>query len=109
MPLIRQWTTMIGRTWFELILLVTSLLVGCSRPAAPVDETPFREAIGQYLQSNSMAMKIKEIKQGPVVEGDSASLQASMTHEKLGGPSVTWHFQFTRGADGSWQVIRHED
>ena len=87
---------------------MTLTIVGCSSSSSTVDDKPFREAVNQYLQANNMAMKIKEIKQGPVVNGDSATLTASMTHEKLGGPSVTWEFHFTKRADGSWQATKHE-
>jgi hypothetical protein len=82
---------------------------GCGAPAPPVDDAPFRAAIGNYLQANNMAMKIKEVKQAPVVEGDTAQLRASLTHEQLGGPSVTWEFEFARQPDGSWRVARHRD
>jgi hypothetical protein len=54
-----------------------------------------------------MAMKIKEIKQAPAVDGDKAQLQASLTHEQLGGPAVTWDFEFEKQADGTWRVLRH--
>jgi hypothetical protein len=93
---------------FRCLVLGISILLGCSRPASTVDDRPFREAIGQYLQANNMAMRIKEIKQGPVIDGENATLQASMTHEKLGGPSVTWDFRFAKSSNGSWEVTRHE-
>jgi hypothetical protein len=55
-----------------------------------------------------MALKIKAIKEGPTVGGDTASLTASMTHVQLGGPSVTWTFEFEQ-SNGEWQVARHDD
>jgi hypothetical protein len=85
------------------------IAAGCGRAASTVDDTPFRAAIGQYLQANNMAMKIKEVKQPPVLTGDTATMTASMTHEQLVGPSVTWKFEFARQPDGSWRVTRHED
>ena len=84
------------------------VVAGCGQPAATVPDPPFREAIGQYLQANNMAMKIKEIKQGPTIAGESAELKASMMHEQLGGPSVTWTFQFAK-QDDSWRVTSHHD
>jgi hypothetical protein len=43
-----------------------------------------------------------------VIEGEQAAVSASLTHEQLGGPSVTWKFQFTKQS-GDWQVTAHED
>lgn len=90
-------------------LLFVLAVSGCGSPAPQVDEEPFRQAIGRYLESHNMAMKIKAIKEGPVVEGDAASLTASMTHAQLGGPSVTWVFQFAKQSDGKWQVTSYAD
>jgi hypothetical protein len=87
-------------------LLVTT--TGCGGETATVDDAPFRQAIEDYLQSNNMALAVKEVREGPVVNAQSAELQASLTHETLGGPSVTWTFYFEQ--QGSvWRVIRHED
>jgi hypothetical protein len=85
------------------------LCIGCGPAPATVDDTPFREAIGQYVQANNMAMKIKEIKQAPTISDNTARLQASMTHEQLGGPAVTWDFEFNKEASGKWRVVRHTD
>lgn len=97
-------------TWYKLacLIIISSIIFGCSDSAPAVDDTAFREAIREYLQANNMAMAIKEVKKGPNVQGDTATLTASMTHEKLGGPSVTWDFQFSKRPDGSWEVTRHE-
>ena len=89
-------------------ILIALLVASCSSPTASVDDAPFRDAIGRYLQSNNMAMKIKELKEGPVVDGDAAHLTASMVHQQLEGPSVTWKFQFAKQSDGSWQVTRYD-
>lgn len=90
-------------------LVFVLAIMGCGSPGVQVDEEPFRQAIGRYLETHNMAMKIKKIKQGPVIEGDSASLTASMTHAQLGGPSVTWVFQFAKQSDGAWQVTSYQD
>src|SRR5687767_14545115 len=84
------------------------LMAACNGPSSAVDDTPFRAAVASYLQSNNMAMKIKEVKEGPVIDGNTATLTASMTHEQLSGPSVTWKLQFAKQSDRSWQVTRHE-
>lgn len=89
--------------------LAIAVVLGCGAPAPTVDDAPFRDAVAQYLQANNMAMKIKDIKQSPAVEGDTATMTASMTHEQLGGPSVTWTFNFAEQPDGSWRVTKHED
>lgn len=91
------------------LLLGALVLTGCGSPATTADDAPFRQAIGDYVRSHNMAMKIKEIKRGPLIDGDTARLTASMTHEQLGGPSVTWEFEFAQRPDGSWQAVRHQD
>jgi hypothetical protein len=54
-----------------------------------------------------MAMAIKEIKKGPTIDGSTAQLTASMTHEQLGGPAVVWTFHFQQ-TGGRWTVVRRE-
>jgi hypothetical protein len=93
---------------FAGLLVISSFVFGCSDSAPTTDDAAFRAAIGQYLQANNMAMTIKEVKDGPNVRGDTATLTASMTHEKLGGPSVTWDFRFSKRPDGSWEVTQHK-
>ena len=100
---------MIRREQLVIALMMMATLLGCGSPAPTVNDQPFRDAIGQYLKSNNMALSIKESKQGPTINGDAAELQAAMTHEQLGGPSVTWSFHFARQADGSWKVTQHAD
>ena len=90
-----------------LALVVLSVL-GCGTPDAFVDAAPFRQAIGEYLEGKNMAMALKEIKEGPVIDGDTARLTASLSHKDLGGPSVTWTFHFQR-QDGEWTVVRYDD
>lgn len=98
---------MFRNNWLACIMIAVSI-IGCSTAAPILDDSAFREAIRQYLQANNMAMAIKEVKEGPTIHGDGATLTASMTHEKLGGPSVTWEFQFSKRPDGSWEVTRHK-
>ena len=98
-----------GFTKLACLLFAVLLLTACGAPASTPDDTPFRQAIGDYVRTHNMAMKIKEIKEGPLIDGDAARLSASMTHEQLEGPSVTWEFQFARQPDGSWQAVRHQD
>ena len=95
---------------FIYSVIAATVLLGCARQPVPaIDETPFRTAIDQYLQANNMAMRIKEVKSSPIITQDAASLTASMTHEKLGGPSVTWTFTFAKRTNGSWEVTRHQN
>jgi len=91
-----------------LVVLAAVDLSGCRKQPARVDPTPFRLAIDDYLESKNMAMAIKEIKEGPVIEGDTARLTASLSHRAIGGPSVTWTFHFER-QNGKWAVVKHED
>ena len=93
---------------FAIFGFIAAVAMGCGEKSAPVDPTPFRQPIDDYLSANNMALAIKEIKTGPTVDGQTAQLQASMTHETLGGPSVTWTFYFQQ-QEGSWNVTRHED
>ncbi len=95
---------------FALVCLLGATgLHGCGAPTPTVDDAPFRTAIADYLRINNMALKVKAIKTGPVVDGEQASLSASLTHEQLGGPSVTWTFQFAKQPTGDWRVTMHED
>ena len=96
-------------TAFVFIGFVTVAVLGCGQEAATVDAAPFRAAIEDYLRDSNMALAIKAIKQGPTVEGDTAQLSASLTHQELGGASVTWTFYFQKQPDGKWAVDRHED
>jgi len=89
-------------------LLASCVLAGCGEPESTVDPAPFESAIAQYLDQNNMAMAVKEVKEGPTVEGDTASLVASLTHAELGGPAVTWEFQFERNPDGTWMAVSHK-
>ena len=102
-----------GERRYSALLVLVGLVVasagGCSQESQTVDTAPFREAIKEYLQVGNMALAIKDIKQGPTVTGDSAQLSASLTHQELGGASVTWTFYFERQPDGSWSAVRHED
>ena len=90
-------------------ILVGFALVGCGEPEVTADPAPFKAAIATYLERGNMAMAVKEIKKGPTVEGDTATLTASLTHAELGGPSVTWEFRFEKDPDGAWKVVSHED
>ncbi len=85
------------------------VVLGCGEDAPPVDDAPFRQAIVEYLESRNMALKVRDIREGPTVDGETASLSASLTHQQLGGPSVTWELEFARQPDGSWVVTSHED
>ena len=66
-------------------------------------------AIEQYLQQNNMALRIKEVKQGPTITGTSATMSVSLTHAELGGPSVVWEFQFAQEPGGVWRATSHHD
>ena len=55
-----------------------------------------------------MAMALKEIKEGPTVEGKTAQLKASLTHATLVGPAVTWQFRFSQNPDGTWKAVSHK-
>ncbi len=83
-------------------------LIGCGEPEVTADPGPFKSAIATYLDRNNMAMAVKEVKEGPTVDGDTATLTASLTHAELGGASVTWEFRFEKSADGSWNVVSHK-
>ena len=92
-----------------LAVLFGCTLIGCGEPEVTVDPTPFKAAITTYLDRGNMAMAVKEVKEGPTVDGDTATLTASLTHAQLGGPSVTWDFRFEKSPDGAWKVVSHDD
>ena len=83
-------------------------LAGCGRTEADVDSEPFESAIAEYLEKNNMALKVKEIKEGPTVTGGTATLTASLTHAELGGAAVTWTFRFEKSPEGAWIVVSHQ-
>ncbi len=91
------------------LLVLFPALAGCgtSRPPA-VDRTPFEAAIAQYLERNNMAMALKEIKEGPTIQDNTATLTASLVHAQMGGPAVQWQFTFEKDAKGNWQATGHK-
>jgi hypothetical protein len=102
-----------GLTWSHVLLVVwlpaaVLLLAGCGSSQPAHDPAPFQVAIEQYLKQNGMALRIKEIEEGPVVSGTQATMQVSLTHAELGGPSVVWQFEFEQDAGGKWRVVRHK-
>ncbi len=85
------------------------LLSGCGESAGPtVDSTPFEEAVATYLDEHNMALAIKDVKDGPIVDGASATMTTSLTHAELGGAAVTWQFEFEKGENGTWKAVRHQ-
>jgi hypothetical protein len=91
------------------LALLPGLIAGCGRTNPPAaDPQPFKTAIAEYLERNNMAMAVKEVKEGPTIEGDTARLRASLTHATMGGPSVTWEFRFQKGPDGKWKAVEHK-
>ena len=92
-----------------ILAVLVGAMAGCGKPdTSAVDTQPFEVAIAQYLEQNNMAMALKEIKEGPVVEDKTARLTASLTHETLGGPAVTWQFRFAQNPDGTWKAVSHK-
>ena len=69
------------------LVVAACLLLGCGKSQPPsANPEPFKAAIAQYLEQNNMAMALKEIKEGPIVEGKTARLKASLTHAILSRP-----------------------
>jgi hypothetical protein len=92
-----------------LLVVAACLLAGCGKSPPPAaNPEPFKAAVAQYLEQNNMAMALKEIKEGPIVEGKTARLKASLTHATLSGPAVTWEIRFTQDADGTWKAVDHK-
>ena len=80
-------------------VVVLMLALGCGKTEkANASPEPFKKAIAEYLERNNMAMALKEIKEGPTVKDNSATLTASLTHAALPGPAVTWQIQFEKDA-----------
>lgn len=96
---------------FAILAVTLTCIPGCGKSAPTADPVPFEAAVEQYLAKNDMALRLKEIRQGPTISGDSATMSASMTHKELGGPSVVWTFQFQRAQPGgtAWNVASHSD
>lgn len=100
---------------FSIVLgvyFITSIMffAGCGKSTeATVDSGPFEEAVAKYLDEHNMALAIKAVKEGPLVDGDTATMTASLTHAELGGASVTWKFEFEKGADDGWKAVGHQN
>ncbi len=92
-----------------LLILACAWLVGCGKSESTVDAAPFESAIAEYLDRNNMGMAVKEVKEGPTVTGETATLVASLTRADVGGPSVTWTFRFEKESDGTWKAVSHEN
>lgn len=90
-------------------VVIAAGLSGCGDKPSSVDTTPFLQAIDGYLDSSNMGMAVKDIKEGPVIDGDTACLTTSLSRKDIGGPAVTWTFHFNRKQDGKWSVVRHDD
>jgi hypothetical protein len=91
-----------------LLAVLACLSTGCGKSAAPsVDPQPFEAAVAQYLDQNNMGVALKDIKAGPTIEGNTATLTASLHHPTMRGPAVTWTFRFEQGVDGTWKAVSH--
>jgi hypothetical protein len=94
---------------FALLALLVYLSQGCGKSQSPtVDPQPFKAAVAKYLEQNNMAMTLKDIKDGPTIEGKTATLTASLQHATVPGPAVTWVFRFAQHADGTWIAVSHK-
>ena len=86
-------------------------LAGCGgsgEPSATEDPAPFLQAVEKYLDRNNMAMSVKKVKAGPTVNGDTATLTASLTRSEVGGPSTTWTFTFEKNSKGIWNATGYD-
>jgi hypothetical protein len=94
---------------FVLLAALVCFTAGCDKSAAPdVDPQPFEAAIARYLDQNNMGVALKDIKAGPTIEGQTATLTASLHHATMGGPAVTWTFRFEQDAGGTWKAVSHK-
>ena len=96
---------------YVLGVLAVCCLAGCGgsgEPAATEDPAPFLQAIEKYLDQNNLGMSVKEVKAGPTVNGNTATLTASLTRSEVGGPSTTWTFTFARDSQGAWIATGYE-
>ena len=94
-----------------LVAAVVCIQSGCresSEQAEGPDPAPFEAAIAEYLDRGNMAMVVKQIKEAPIVTGNTATLKASLTRAVVGGPSVTWTFHFKKTPDGTWEAVDHD-
>lgn len=90
------------------LVVVAAHWAGCSQAEAPAPNAqPFEAAIAEYLERNNMAMALKEIKEGPIIDDRTATLTASLQHASLSGPAVTWQFHFEQQTDGGWTAVSH--
>jgi hypothetical protein len=92
-----------------LLFAWLALGTGCSDAGPAVDPAPFEAAVATYLKENDMAMRLKEVREGPTISGDHATMKASLTHKELGGPSVVWTIEFEKAGENSWRAVSHSD
>ena len=96
--------------WMLLLGWLLGIVGGCGGSVGAVVESgPFEKAVARYLEEHNMALAIKEVKEGPVVDGSSATMTVSLTHAELGGAAVTWEFEFEKSGNGAWKAVGHQD
>ena len=82
------------------------VMAGCGKDAPTAAEiAPFEAAIGAYLKSHSMGMKVAEVK-SLEIERDTATAVCAMQEAGglYGNLSVKWTFTFSKNENGVWQV-----
>jgi hypothetical protein len=92
-----------------LSLVLATLLPGCEKSKALIDDAALRQTIERYLDAHNMALSVKEIKEQTLSADRELQIKASLVHRELKGPSVTWTFLLQQQPNGQWQVLRHKD
>ncbi len=87
--------------------LMVWLVAGCGQ-SEPQNTGAFKQAIVEYLKSNSMDLRVDSFRTLEK-KGNTAKANVSLAYAGEGvGVKVRWNFEFEK-ADGSWRVIRHSE
>jgi hypothetical protein len=92
-----------------LSLLLVGLGVGCGKTAkVDVDEQVLNKVITDYLQGNSMDLKVVEFKSLEMDEAQNLVAKASLTQaDGMVGVNVRWTF-WLKKTDGKWSVLKYK-
>ena len=92
---------------YFLIFSLALTLASCEKSDVdPALSAPFQAPIEEYFRNNSYGMAISRFK-AVGIEGDQASITASLHAADAPQVHVTWKFEVEK-RDGNWFVVRHQ-
>jgi len=92
-----------------LAIVLLCLTVGCGQKEVQGDPAPFAAAIVDYLQVQSMGMKVNSFKTLKMQDAAATALVSlSAADEGVAPLAVLWQFTFAKQDDGTWKVTGYE-